>query len=63
MPARYACYREMLPNLRDFRELGLTSAHLTQLRKDLALYWSGLYDETQLLEKMESVIGNQQAFR
>jgi len=55
-PKTFKCYEEMLPTLCYYDELGMTSLQLLKLRDELSLYWSGLSEETHLLDELQKIL-------
>lgn len=55
-PPGYSCYRDMIPDMVYYRELGIMPNQMERLRNDLSLYWSGLYDEEQLLVALQKIL-------
>ncbi|CAH8717580.1 extracellular solute-binding protein [Paenibacillus thiaminolyticus] len=60
-PSRFSMYREIIPSLRFFTELGLCSADLQHVCNALKLYWSRLEDEAAMCSRLEGLLSERAA--
>ncbi|WGU94350.1 extracellular solute-binding protein [Paenibacillus dendritiformis] len=60
-PSRFSMYREVIPSLRFFTELGLHSADLQHVCNALKLYWSRLEDEGSMCSRLEGLLSDRAA--
>ncbi|GAA3405139.1 extracellular solute-binding protein [Paenibacillus hodogayensis] len=53
-PSRFSLFRETIPGFRFFTDLGIDSAELTRLNRELKLYWAGLESESAVCAQIEA---------
>ncbi|GIP33894.1 extracellular solute-binding protein [Paenibacillus sp. J2TS4] len=55
-PGRFHLYREIASTFSYYSELGLSNSDIIHMTQQAKLYWSGLYDERQLCERLEEML-------